>query len=78
MCSNRSTSALVRTGASGGMRNLLWGVALWLMAQLIVMPMMGGGVFSSQMGGMVAAGGSLVGHLIYGGLLGAIAVAPSR
>jgi len=43
------------------------------MAQLIVMPMMGGGVFSSAMGGMMAAAGSLVGHLLYGSLFGAIA-----
>lgn len=50
-----------------------WGIALWLMAQLVVMPMMGGGVFSSAMGGMMAAAGSLVGHLLYGSLLGVIA-----
>jgi uncharacterized membrane protein YagU involved in acid resistance len=50
-----------------------WGIALWLMAQLVVMPMMGGGVFSSAMGGMMAAAGSLVGHLLYGSLLCVIA-----
>lgn len=60
------------------MRGALWGVALWLMAQLVVMPMMGGGLFSSQMGGMMAAVSSLLGHLVYGGLLGAIAGAPER
>ena len=43
----------------------------------MVMPMMGGGFFSSQMGGAMAATGSLVGHLVYGGLLGAIAGSPS-
>ncbi len=47
-----------------------WGVILWLLAQLIVMPMMGGGVFSDKMGGMMAAGGSLIGHIVYGSLLG--------
>jgi len=57
-------------------RGTVWGVALWLMAQLIVMPMMGAGVFSSQMGGMMAAAGSLVGHLLYGSLLGAITGVP--
>ncbi len=50
-----------------------WGIALWLTAQLVVMPMMGGGVFSSAMGGMMAAAGSLMGHLLYGSLLGVIA-----
>lgn len=54
----------------------LWGVVLWLLAQLIVMPMMGAGLFSSAMGGAMAVMGSLVGHLMYGGLLGAIASAP--
>lgn len=54
-------------------RGATWGVGLWLMAQLIVMPMMGAGVFSSNAGGMMAAAGSLMGHLLYGGALGAIA-----
>lgn len=45
---------------------------LWLMAQTIVMPMMGGGLFSAAAGGMVAAVASLVGHLVYGSILGAV------
>lgn len=49
-----------------------WGVILWLLAQVMVMPMMGGGVFSSRMGGMMTAAGSLIGHIIYGALLGSI------
>ncbi len=40
------------------------------------MPMMGGGLFSSAMGGMMAAMGSLIGHIFYGSLLGVIAGAP--
>jgi uncharacterized membrane protein YagU involved in acid resistance len=51
----------------------IWGIVLWVLAQVVVMPMMGGGLFSSAMGGMMAAMGSLIGHLLYGGLLGAIA-----
>jgi hypothetical protein len=39
------------------------------MAQIVVMPMMGMGLFSSS---LTLAGGSLVGHLVYGGVLGAI------
>ena len=31
-------------------RGTLWGIALWLLAQVVVMPMMGGGLFSSAMG----------------------------
>ena len=54
------------------LKGATWGVVLWLLAQLMVMPMMGGGVFSSKMGGMMTAGGSLIGHLLYGVLLGVI------
>jgi uncharacterized membrane protein YagU involved in acid resistance len=50
-----------------------WGTVLWLLAQTVVMPMMGGGFFSMAMGGMMAAMGSLIGHLVYGVLLGGIA-----
>jgi uncharacterized membrane protein YagU involved in acid resistance len=53
-------------------RGITWGVALWLMAQLLVMPMIGAGVFSSRMGGMMAVAASLMGHVVYGGLLGSI------
>jgi uncharacterized membrane protein YagU involved in acid resistance len=57
-------------------RGTAWGVILWVLAQVVVMPMMGGGFFSMAMGGMMAAGGSLIGHLLYGSILGAIAGAP--
>ena len=56
-----------------GVRGGLWGVALWLVAQTVVMPMMGAGLFSSAMGGPMAAMASLVGHLLYGSALGAVA-----
>lgn len=58
------------------LRGTIWGVALWLIAQVMVMPMMGAGLFSSAVGGMMAAMGSLVGHLLYGSLLGVVAGAP--
>ena len=54
-------------------KGILWGAILWLVAQLMVMPMMGAGVFSSNAGGMMAAVSSLVGHAVYGALLGIIA-----
>ena len=43
-------------------------------AQLIVMPMMGAGFFS---GSFVGAAGSLMGHLVYGAVLGAIYEVPT-
>ena len=57
------------------LRGALWGVVLWLIAQTMVMPMMGAGLFSAAAGGMVAAVGSLVGHLLYGTILGTVSVA---
>lgn len=51
----------------------LWGLGLWLVAQTMVMPMTGAGFFSARSGGVMAVMGSLVGHLLYGALLGAIA-----
>jgi len=56
-------------------RGTLWSIALWVIAQTVVMPMMGAGLFSSAMGAMMAAIGSLIGHLLYGSLLGVIASA---
>jgi hypothetical protein len=61
---------------SPAIKGAIWGIVLWVVAQVLVMPMMGGGLFSSAMGGVMAAMGSLVGHLLYGGLLGVIAGAP--
>jgi Family of unknown function (DUF6789) len=55
------------------LKGVEWGLILWFLAQVMVMPMMGGGFFSANMGGMMSAVGSLVGHAIYGGLLGWIA-----
>ena len=70
------TYALVLEGwlpAGPTVKGATWGVALWILAQVVVMPMMGAGFFSMAMGGMMAAGGSLVGHLLYGSVLGGIA-----
>ena len=67
-----------RLPGSSVVKGAIWGTILWLLAQTVVMPMMGGGLFSSQMGGMMAVAGSLVGHLIYGSVLGAIASGPAR
>jgi uncharacterized membrane protein YagU involved in acid resistance len=47
----------------------VYGLAPWLMAMLIVMPMMGMPMFG---GAAPMAIGSLVGHLVYGATVGAI------
>lgn len=54
-------------------KGLTFGLTLWLASQLIVLPMIGAGVFSSHMGGVRAAGTLLLAHLIYGVLLGWLA-----
>lgn len=54
-------------------KGIAWGMILWLMAQLIVMPMMGAGIFGLKMGGIIAVFASLAGHLVYGVILGWIA-----
>ena len=55
------------------LRGMIWGILLWLLAQLIVLPSMGNGLFSAKAGGMPSVISSLLGHLIYGVALGALA-----
>ena len=55
-------------------RGALFGLAPWLLAQVAVMPMMGMGFFS---GAMNMAMGSLLGHIMYGGVVGAVYGEPS-
>ena len=50
-------------------RGALYGIAPFLLAQIMVMPMMGMPVFS---GSTPMAMGSLLGHLVYGGVVGAV------
>lgn len=56
-------------------RGALFSLLPWLMSQLIVMPMMGMGLFS---GSMLAAGGSLMGHLVFGAVTGSIYGTPAE
>ena len=58
-------------------KGLLWGVILWLGVEIVMMPMMGGGIFSMETGGVKAVTAALMGHLVYGAILGAIAGAPA-
>lgn len=50
-------------------RGALYGIAPFLVAQIVVMPMMGMPLFS---GSVVMAAGSLIGHLVYGAVVGAV------
>jgi hypothetical protein len=59
----RMNPAEMLAGQMGG------NLAPWLMAQVVVMPMMGMPLFS---GSMAMAMGSLVGHLVYGVVIGAM------
>src|SRR3990172_3902319 len=55
------------------LKGILWGLILWVLAQIVVMPMMGAGLFGLRMGGIMPTVGSLMGHIVYGALLGWIA-----
>ena len=50
-------------------KGALFGLAPYVMAQIIVMPMMGMPIFS---GSVSMAMGSLIGHLIYGAVVGGV------
>src|SRR5215469_15746384 len=52
------------------LRGILWGIALWMVVEIMVMPMAGNGFFSSTNGGAKAVMVALMGHMVYGGLLG--------
>lgn len=54
-------------------RGVTWGVFLWIVAQMVVVPLMGGGFFNTWSGGLPAVMSSLVGHLVYGLILGVLA-----
>lgn len=58
-------------GGSGMMKGFVFGMALWLIAQAVVMPMAGAGMFSANHPEqMMAILGSLMGHAVYGLVLG--------
>lgn len=74
--------AAVYAGAFAGrlpgapaLRGAAYGFLVFLVAQLLVTPMMGGGVFSGGNPAMIM--GSLLGHLVYGAIVGAVYGAPA-
>jgi len=55
------------------LKGMLWGMLLWCVAEGILAPMLGAGVFSAALGGFPAAMRALLGYLVYGATLGGIA-----
>lgn len=56
------------------LKGSLWGIALWVLAGLAVMPMAGAGLFwANAPAPAMTAFMSLVGHIVYGAILGAVA-----
>lgn len=70
-------AGVVAEGLPGNraVRGMLYGFVVFLVAQLVVSPMMGGGVFSGGNVSMIM--GSLLGHLVYGAVLGGVYGPPS-
>ena len=56
----------------GAVRGAAYGLLPWLVAQVAVMPIMGMGVFAVESGSPVLAINSLLDHLVYGAVLGAL------
>lgn len=58
-----------RLPGPGFLRGALYGLLPWIAAEIVVMPMMGVGLFGGSFG---AGFGSLVGHLMYGAVMGGV------
>jgi hypothetical protein len=54
------------------LKGMLWAGLLWCVAEVIIAPVLGAGVFSAALGGFPAAGRALLGYLVYGATLGGI------
>ena len=67
-----------RVPGSPLVRGLIWGVLLWIAAVLVVMPMAGAGFLMANIGGMMAVMASLIAHLVYGAILGAMTGGPTN
>jgi len=56
------------------MKGAAWGLLLWFLSEAFVSPLLGAGFFGSRSPEPAASViGSLIGHLVYGALLGGIA-----
>jgi uncharacterized membrane protein YagU involved in acid resistance len=65
---------MVRLPGSALVRGLLYGFLVFLLAQALLLPIVGAGFFSGGDTSMLA--GSLLGHLVYGSVLGWVYGAP--
>jgi uncharacterized membrane protein YagU involved in acid resistance len=57
-----------RLPGSAVVRGMLYGALVFVVAQVVFMPLVGGGIFSRGDSELLA--GSLLGHLLYGGIVG--------
>ena len=53
-------------------KGAVWGVILWLVAMLVVMPVVGDGAFMLNSGSPKAAMVALMGHIVYGLIFGVV------
>ena len=58
---------------STAIRGMTWGLLVWIVAQMVVMPLLGSGFFGARTGGFFSIIDSLVGHMVYGLLFGVLA-----
>jgi len=64
---------VARIPGSPFVKGALYGLIPWFLAQVMVNPVMGAGVFAvNTPAPMLMVAGSLMGHVIYGGVLGAV------
>jgi uncharacterized membrane protein YagU involved in acid resistance len=59
----------------GWVRGVVFMIAMWLVAAVVVMPLAGVGLF---FGGAKEAVTALIGHVVFGAILGAVAPLPDR
>ena len=59
-----------RLPGAPAVRGAMYGAVVFLFAQLVVMPLVGGGIFSNGDAGRLI--GSLAGHLLYGAVVGVV------
>jgi hypothetical protein len=55
------------------LQGMLWAGLLWLVAEVLMAPMLSVAVFSTALGGVPAALRALLGYLVYGATLGSLA-----
>ena len=64
---------IVRLPGAPWVKGALYGLLPWFLSQIMVNPIMGAGVFAfNTPAPMLVVVGSLMGHLVYGGVLGAV------